>query len=486
MKNSFYFFLLISLINRIKLNKIIIKDFFLRNNEFYLFNPFLIINNESILEIGISWENNFSKENNDKLENFLVFESKLKENHLDIVKNPFFYKDQDYNLKIVANNKKEILLANISYYYQNFILNNKNDIKYQININNTLADDKLYLIFFYSNIYNDKNNVLFNLFIKSNEKLRYKFPYIQNNFFIILLVCFLSFIINSIYCFFFLYKRKFLVLTHSNSLFLIISFLCYFFYIILFLLFNKIFEENIQFSIFIFYISQISLIISNNAICFYYFLISFGFSLNLQNKIFKIKNDSLSLFEQLKKVKFKKFKNFIIIITLNSIFDFMKNKNEINYFVEGKNESYILFYRNINFFLSCIIWEKIYLKIKKKYDSINKIINIKSYFNKALFNIKILITNYYLQYFFFIINKWENSSDSILFILYIFFSQFKYLFIIISSSYLVIKETPNILDNINIEMSYKKNKSDNDLNIKNNYELVDNIISSKYTGIKSE
>ena len=283
MKNSFYFFLLISLINRIKLNKIIIKDFFLRNNEFYLFNPFLIINNESILEIGISWENNFSKENNDKLENFLVFESKLKENHLDIVKNPFFYKDQDYNLKIVANNKKEILLANISYYYQNFILNNKNDIKYQININNTLADDKLYLIFFYSNIYNNKNNVLFNLFIKSNEKLRYKFPYIQNKFFIILLVCFLSFIINSIYCFFFLYKRKFLVLTHSNSLFLIISFLCYFFYIILFLLFNKIFEENIQFSIFIFYISQISLIISNNAICFYYFLISLGFSLNLKN-----------------------------------------------------------------------------------------------------------------------------------------------------------------------------------------------------------
>ena len=264
-----------------------------------------------------------------------------------------------------------------------------------------------------------------------------------------------------------------------------------FFTYLLFLIFNKIYNINNQFAILLYYISNIFIIIVNSLICFYFFLISIGFSLNLQNKIFKIKNNSNTIFEQLKNIKYQKFKNFILLILINSIVYVLKVNKEIKYYIKGNNDSIIILYRNVYFFLSLIIWDNIYKRIKKKKLSINTIMSIKLYFQKALFNSNIIFLLFLLEYIFLLFYKWNKIFSNISLLLYILISKFKYLYLAIILSYIFINEPKKSSDNINIQMYSKKNNKGkiidkDDFNTNNNYELVDNIISNKFRGIKSE
>ena len=315
---------------------------------------------------------------------------------------------------------------------------------------------------------------------------------INNVSFIISLFCLIIFLINIIYLiYYFKYKNKTIILNKSNYLILIITDIYYFLHILLFLIFNKIYNTNSQFALLLYYISNIFIIIVNSLICFYFFLISIGFSLNLQNKIFKIKNNSNTIFEQLKNIKYQKFKNFILLILINSIVYVVKVNKEIKYYIKGNNDSIIILYRNVYFFLSLIIWDNIYKRIKKKKLSINTIMSIKLYFQKALFNSNIIFLLFLLEYIFLLFYKWNKIFSNISLLLYILISKFKYLYLAIILSYIFINEPKKSSDNINIEMISKKNNKGkiidkDDFNTNNNYELVDNIISNKFRGIKSE
>ena len=171
----------------------------------------------------------------------------------------------------------------------------------------------------------------------------------------------------------------------------------------------------------------------------------------------------------------------------------IKIYEEIKYYIKGKNDSILFLYRNINFFLSLIIWNNLYFKIKKKFDLINTVMHIKLYFKKALLNIKILFIFYILEYIFIIIYKWNTIFINISFILHLGFFEFKYLFLVLSFTYLFNIEPKINTDEINIEMTFKNNKGkinkEYDYNLNNNnneYELIDNIVNKKYVGIKNE
>ena len=497
MKVSFFLFLLLYLFKKIKLNKIIKDNINLKNNEFYFINPFILINNGSILNIEISYINYIIKENEKekkgKLENYLILESQFKDNNINLINNPSFFIDKNKSANILNSNKKDILLKNISFYYKDIDLNNKNNFRYEINFNGhpSIIEDKFYFILFYNNSINE-DIIDINIFIELNQFTKYNFPLINNVSFIISLFCLIIFLINIIYLiYYFKYKNKTIILNKSNYLILIITDICYFLHILLFLIFNKIYNINNQFAILLYYISNIFIIIVNSLICFYFFLISIGFSLNLQNKIFKIKNNSNTIFEQLKNIKYQKFKNFILLILINSIVYVLKVNKEIKYYIKGNNDSIIILYRNVYFFLSLIIWDNIYKRIKKKKLSINTIMSIKLYFQKALFNSNIIFLLFLLEYIFLLFYKWNKIFSNISLLLYILISKFKYLYLAIILSYIFINEPKKSSDNINIQMYSKKNNKGkiidkDDFNTNNNYELVDNIISNKFRGIKSE
>ena len=287
MKNTLIFILLISLIKRIIFSQIIIKDIQLKNNEFYFTNPPIAINNSTFLEIEISWKgNNNLNENNDILEHYLILESKIKENNIDIKKYPFFYNDKNNNSKLIINNKKEILLKNISFYFTNIDLNlnHKNIFNYTIPINNdNLHEDKFYFLLYYKNFNNNKNKILINVLFQSNETINYIFPFNQNAHIIILFICLFLLIINIIFWICKYNKNKNAIIKKRNSLIIAISYIFYLLYILSALLINKIFHKNYQLNLPFFYLNKLFLVFTYIIISFYYFLISLGFSLtNLQ------------------------------------------------------------------------------------------------------------------------------------------------------------------------------------------------------------